>query len=110
MVSASREGKGGKQLTFIPPKPVLAALDAYLQGLDGGTSSRAEIKGPISTKQIQRLLDEAAKEVGLPEDKDGQSEAAKENNAASRRRSFSRWSLDTGIDIIYCNSSWDILR
>ena len=53
-------GKGGKQRTSILPKPVLDALKAHLQGRNGGYVFEGRDQGHISTRQIQRLLDEAA--------------------------------------------------
>lgn len=53
-------GKDGKQRTSILPKPVLDALDAHLQGRNGGYIFGGRDLGHISTRQIQRLLDEAA--------------------------------------------------
>ena len=54
------DGKGGKQRTSILPKPVLDALDAHLQGRDDGNIFEGRDHGHISTRQIQRLLDEVA--------------------------------------------------
>ena len=64
-------GKGGKQRTSILPKPVLEALEAHLQGRDSGYIFEGRDQGHISTRQIQRLLDEAAEKAGLQETRPG---------------------------------------
>ncbi|RPH75832.1 hypothetical protein EHM76_00735, partial [bacterium] len=53
-------GKGSKQRTSIIPKPVLEALEVHLQGRESGYIFEGRDEGHISTRQIQRLLDEAA--------------------------------------------------
>jgi hypothetical protein len=55
------DGKGGKQRIPILPKPILEALKGHLNDRE----VRAEIRGHISTGQIQRLLDTAAVSAGL---------------------------------------------
>ena len=50
-------GKDGNQSTSILPKPVLAAIEAHLQGRTGGYVFEGRDSGLISTRQIQRLLD-----------------------------------------------------
>jgi integrase/recombinase XerD len=94
-------GKGGKQRTSILPKPVLEALDAYLQGRDGGYIFEGRDQGHISTRQIQRLLDDAAEKAGLQEKRPGKVRQRKRITPHLLRHSFSRWSLDAGIDISY---------
>lgn len=42
------------------PMPVLEALEAHLNGRDDGYVFQGRDSGHISTRQIQRLLDEAA--------------------------------------------------
>ena len=49
-------GKGGKQRTSFLPKPVLEAIEAHLQGRTGGYVFEGRDQGHISTRQIQRLL------------------------------------------------------
>jgi site-specific recombinase XerC len=58
-------GKGGKQRKSIFPKPVLDAMQAHLQGHKSGYIFEGRDQGHISTRQIQRLLDEAAEKAGL---------------------------------------------
>jgi site-specific recombinase XerD len=55
----------------------------------------------ISTRQIQRLLDEAAEKAGLQETRKGKVRQRKRVTPHLLRHSFSRWSLDAGIDISY---------
>jgi integrase/recombinase XerD len=63
-------GKGGKQRTSILPKPVLEALDAHLQDRGSGYIFKGRDMA-ISTRQIQRLLDEAAQKAALQETRKG---------------------------------------
>jgi integrase len=94
-------GKGGKQRTSIIPKPVLEALDAHLQGRKSGYVFEGRDRGHISTRQIQRLLDEAAEGAGLQETRPGRVRQRKRITPHLLRHSFSRWTLDAGIDIVY---------
>jgi integrase len=94
-------GKGGKQRTSILPKPVLEALEAYLNGRDSGYVFEGRNHGHISPRQIQRLLDEAAEKAGLQEIRPGKVRQRKRITPHLLRHSFSRWSLDAGIDISY---------
>jgi integrase/recombinase XerD len=94
-------GKGGKQRTSILPKPVMEALEAHLQGLDSGYIFEGRDQGHISTRQIQRRLDEAAEKAGLQETRPGKVRQRKRITPHLLRHSFSRWSLDAGIDISY---------
>ena len=93
--------KGGKQRTSIFPKPVLDALQAHLQGRKSGYIFDGRDQGHISTRQIQRLLDEAAEKAGLQETRPGKVRQRKRITPHLLRHSFSRWSLDAGIDISY---------
>lgn len=95
------DGKGGKQRTSILPKPVLEALEAHLQGRDSGYIFEGRDQGHISTRQIQRLLDKAAEKAGLQETRAGNERQRKRITPHLLRHSFSRWSLDAGIDISY---------
>ena len=65
------DGKGGKQRTSILPMPVLNALEAYLNGRDVGYVFQGRDMGHISTRQIQRLLDDVAERAGLQEVRPG---------------------------------------
>jgi integrase/recombinase XerD len=94
-------GKGGKQRTSILPKPVLEALQNHLNGQDVGYVFQGRDSGHISTRQIQRLLDEAAEKAGLQETRMGKVRQRKRITPHLLRHSFSRWSLDAGIDISY---------
>ncbi|NTV27526.1 MAG: tyrosine-type recombinase/integrase [Methanothrix sp.] len=94
-------GKGGKQRTCIIPQPVRESLGAYLQGRDGGYVFPGRDQGHISTRQIQRLLDEAAEMAGLQEMRPGKVRQRVRITPHLLRHSFSRWTLDAGIDIAY---------
>jgi integrase/recombinase XerD len=94
-------GKGGKQRTSILPKPVQDALDAYLPGRGSGYIFEGRDSGHISTRQIQRLLDDAAEKAGLQEMRKGKVRQRKRITPHLLRHSFSRWTLDAGIDIAY---------
>src|SRR5512136_2753 len=94
-------GKGGKQRTSIFPKTVLDALQAHLQGRKSGYIFDGRDQGHISTRQIQRLLNEAAEKAGLQETRLGNVRQRKRITPHLLRHSFSRWSLDAGIDISY---------
>jgi len=95
------DGKGGKQRTSILPKPVMKALEVHLHDRDSGYLFEGRDRGHISTRQIQRLLDEAAKKAGLQETRPGKVKQRKRITPHLLRHSFSRWSLDAGIDISY---------
>jgi integrase/recombinase XerD len=94
-------GKGGKQRTSILPKPVLEALQTHLDGQDVGYAFQGRDHGHISTRQIQRLLDGVAERAGLQETRQGSMRVRKRVTPHLLRHSFSRWSLDAGIDISY---------
>ena len=95
------DGKGGKQRTSILPKPVLEALQGHLNGRDVGYVFQGRDHGHISTRQIQRLLNEAAENAGLQETRPGKARKRKRITPHLLRHSFSRWSLNAGIDISY---------
>jgi integrase len=94
-------GKGGKQRTSILPKPALQALEAHMDGRDEGYVFEGRDRGHISTRQIQRLLDDVAERAGLQETRSGKERQRKRITPHLLRHSFSRWSLDAGIDISY---------
>lgn len=95
------DGKGGKQRTCILPRPALEALQAHLNGRDEGYAFQGRDHGHIGTRQIQRLLDTIAKNAGLQETRPGEVRQRKRITPHLLRHSFSRWSLDAGIDISY---------
>jgi integrase/recombinase XerD len=95
------KGKGNKQRTSILPRPVLEALYAHLHGRNVGYIFEGRDQGFISTRQIQRLLDEAAEKAGLQETRPGKVRQRKRITPHLLRHSFSRWSLDAGVDISY---------
>jgi len=94
-------GKGCKQRTCVIPRPAIEALGAYLQGQEIGYVFEGRHQGHISTRQIQRLLDEVAKDAGLQEMRPGRVQQRKKVTPRLLRHSFSRWTLDAGIDIAY---------
>ena len=95
------DGKGGKQRTSILPRPVLDALEAHLNGRDDGYVFLGRDHGHISTRQIQRLLNKTAEKAGLQEARKGKVRQRKRITPHLLRHSFSRWTLDAGIDIAY---------
>lgn len=92
-------GKGGKQRTCVTPRPALDALGAYLQGRESGYVFKGRDMGHLSTRQIQRLLDEVAKNAGLQETRPSRVRQRMKVTPHLLRHSFSRWTLDVGIDI-----------
>ncbi|MDD5700660.1 MAG: tyrosine-type recombinase/integrase, partial [Dehalococcoidales bacterium] len=90
-----------KQRTSILPKPVLEALEAHLNGREEGYVFEGRDSGHISTRQTQRLLDGVAERAGLQETRSGNVRQRKRITPHLLRHSFSRWSLDAGIDISY---------
>ena len=95
------DGKGGKQRTSIMPKPVLEALQAHLNGREEGYVFQGRDMGHISTRQIQRLLDTVAERAGLQETRQSSVRRRKRITPHLLRHSFSRWTLDAGIDVFY---------
>jgi integrase/recombinase XerD len=94
-------GKGGKDRTSILPKPALEALLGHLGDRDEGYVFEGRDRGHISTRQIQRLLDAVAESAGLQEIRPGKERRRKRITPHLLRHSFSRWSLDAGIEISY---------
>lgn len=94
-------GKGGKQRTSILPRPVLGAVKDYVQDRSEGFVFEGRDQGHISTRQIQRILDEVAEKAGLQKTRPGKVRQRKRITPHLLRHSFSRWSLDAGIDISY---------
>ncbi|MDD1759203.1 MAG: tyrosine-type recombinase/integrase [Methanothrix sp.] len=95
------DGKGGKQRTSILPKPVLEALEGHLKGRNEGYVFQGRDMGHISTRQIQRLLDTVAERAGLQQTRPGKVRQRKRITPHLLRHSFSRWTLDAGIDVSY---------
>lgn len=91
--------KGGKDRTCVIPKSALDALDIYLQGRNSGYVFPGRDQGHISTRQIQRLLDKAAKKAGLQDVRLGRKRRRERIAPHLLRHSSSRWTLDAGIDI-----------
>ncbi len=99
----ARSQRQGRQAahTSILPKPVLDAVEAHLRGRTEGYVFEGRDQGHISTRQIQRLLDEAADKAGLQEIRQGKVRQHKRITPHLLRHSFSRWTLDAGINISY---------
>ncbi len=94
-------GKGGKQRTCILPKTAAETIDIYLQGRISGYVFEGRDSGHISSRQIQRLLDQTAEKANLQATRLGKVRQRKRVTPHLLRHSFSRWTLDAGIDIAY---------
>ena len=77
------------------------ALEAHLNGREVGYVFEGRDHGHISTRQIQRLLDTVAERAGLQQTRQGNVRQRKRITPHLLRHSFSRWSLDAGVDISY---------
>lgn len=95
------KGKGNKARTCVCPQTALDALEAHLQGRKTGYVFEGRKNGHISTRMIQTLLDDIADAAGLQEIRSGKIRQRKRVTPHLLRHSFSRWSLDAGIDISY---------
>jgi len=60
--------QGGRPRTVVSPKPTLEALQVHLCGREAGFVFLGRQDGHISTRQIQRLLDEIATRAGLQDE------------------------------------------
>jgi site-specific recombinase XerD len=89
-----------KQCIVYLVNSALQALEAHLKGRDEGYVFEGRDMGHISTRQIQRLLETVAEKAGLQE---GPCKVRQRKRITPHllRHSFSRWSLDAGIDISY---------
>lgn len=94
-------GKGGKDRTCVLPKPASEAIDAYLAGRSNGYVFAGRQGGHLSSRQITRLLDDIAERANLQATRPGKERQRKRITPHLLRHSFSRWSLDAGIDISY---------
>ena len=95
------DGKGGKQRTCIIPRPAAEAIEVYLQGRINGYVFEGRNNGHISSRQVQRLLDKIAEKANLQAIRPGKARQRKRITPHLLRHSFSRWTLDAGIDIAY---------
>lgn len=94
-------GKGGKDRTCVLPKPASEAIGDYLQGRNSGYMFEGRQGGHLSSRQVTRLLDDIAERANLQEIRPGKERQRKRIAPHLLRHSFSRWSLDAGIDISY---------
>jgi site-specific recombinase XerD len=76
-------------------------MPIFMDGTADTHLRRQRYQGHISTRQILRLLDGVAERVVLQETRPGRVRQRKRITSHLLRHSFSRWSLDAGIDISY---------
>lgn len=92
-------GKGGKARTCVLPNAVSESLLEYLQGRDKGYLFEGRQDGHISTRQIQRILDDIAGRAGLQDVREGAERARKRITPHLLRHSFALWSLDHNVPV-----------
>lgn len=95
----ARDGKVGKH--FHPPEACPRGSTKQLEWPGEWIVFQGRDHGHISTRQNQRLLDDAAEKAGIQETRSGKVRQRKRITPHLLRHSFSRWSLDAGIDISY---------
>jgi integrase len=83
-------GKGKKARTCVLPNAVSESLLAYLQSREKGYIFEGRQGGHISTRQIQRILDDIAERAGLQDVREG---------AQRARRRITLWSLDRNVPV-----------
>ena len=92
-------GKGDKARTCVMPKAVCESLRAYLSGKEKGCVFEGRQDGHISTRQIQRLLDDIAERAGLQDVRESAQKARKRITPHLLRHSFALWSLDLNVPV-----------
>lgn len=92
-------GKGRKPRTCVLPNAVSESLLEYLQGRDKGCLFEGRQNGHISTRQIQRILDEIAERAGLQDIREGAQRARRRITPHLLRHSFALWSLDRNVPV-----------
>jgi integrase/recombinase XerD len=95
----SEVGKGKKARTCVVPKAVIEALDGYLQGKERGFIFEGRQDGHISTRQIQRILDDIAERARLQDIREGEQRARHRITPHLLRHSFALWSLDRNVPV-----------
>ena len=91
--------KGGRPRTVVSPKPTLEALQVHLHGREAGFVFLGRQDGHISTRQVQRLLDEIATRAGLQDERPVLQRNRKRISPHLLRHSAASWWLDAGIHI-----------
>jgi integrase/recombinase XerD len=92
-------GKGKKARTCVLPNAVCESLQAYLQSKEKGHLFEGRQDGHISSRQIQRILDDIAKRAGLQDIRDGAQRARRRITPHLLRHSFALWSLDRNVPV-----------
>lgn len=92
-------GKGRKARTCVMPKAVIEALEGYLQGKERGYVFEGRQNGHISTRQIQRILDDIAERAGLQDTRESPQRARRRITPHLLRHSFALWSLDHNVPV-----------
>lgn len=92
-------GKGKKARTCVVPATVKEALQAYLQGKEKGYVFEGRQDGHISTRQIQRILDDIANRARLQDIREGEQRARRRITPHLLRHSFALWSLDHNVPV-----------
>lgn len=92
-------GKGRKARTCVVPKVVIEALEGYLQGRERGYVFKGRQDGHISTRQIQRILDDIASRAKLQDIREGEQRARHRITPHLLRHSFALWSLDRNVPV-----------
>lgn len=91
--------KGGRPRTVVAPKPTLDALCVHLQGQEAGFVFTGRQGGHISTRQVERILDEIATKAGLQDERPVKQRNRKRISPHLLRHSAASWWLDAGIHI-----------
>jgi integrase len=90
-------GSGGRE--SMHKKPILEALQVHLHDREAGFVFLGRQDGPISTRQVQRLLDEIATRAGLQDERPVLQRSRKRISPHLLRHSAASWWLDAGIHI-----------
>ena len=91
--------KGNRPRTVVAPKPTLDALLVHLQGRDSGFVFPGRQGGHISSRQVERILDEIATKAGLQDERPVKQRNRKRVSPHLLRHSAASWWLDAGIHI-----------
>ena len=91
--------KGGRPRTVVAPKPTLEALQVHLHGNESGFVFTGRQGGHISTRQVERILDEIATKAELQDDRPVKQRNRKRISPHLLRHSAASWWLDAGIHI-----------